>query len=200
MKILIVTSLYPPYCEGGYELNCKAVADELTKRGHEIFILTRKEIEEKAKEEKNIFRLLYMCNTSFSNSIQRRYKQLKWAYLTRRNYLTTYKLAKQLKPDLVYVWQLSSKSMLPLVAIQKLKIPIVFHLGDYWLSNSKLYFVFEPNRVKRLYRSFITGIKNYNNISFNHLLVVSNALKREYERTGFNKNNITIISRGVPSY
>ena len=79
MKILIVTSLYPPYCEGGYELNCKAVADELTKRGHEIFILTRKEIEEKAKEEKNIFRLLYMCNTSFSNSIQRRYKQLKYS-------------------------------------------------------------------------------------------------------------------------
>ena len=40
MKILIVSSLYPPYYVGGYELRCALVAEELRQRGHDVRVLT----------------------------------------------------------------------------------------------------------------------------------------------------------------
>jgi glycosyltransferase involved in cell wall biosynthesis len=42
MKILVITSRYPPYHFGGYGIRCKNILDELTARGHEIIVLTSK--------------------------------------------------------------------------------------------------------------------------------------------------------------
>lgn len=192
-----MTLHYPPFFEGGYELNCKVVAEELIKRGHKVFILTnKKEIIEK---EENIFRILYEYNPLDNGSLKKRYYQLIWTYLSRKNYFITLNLAKQLKPDVAYIWQLSNMTMLPLIALQKLNIPVVFHLGDYWLSCSKKYFVFEKNPLKRIYRKIITGVNNFNFLDLRHLLVISNALKKEYIRLGFDEKNITIIPRGILS-
>lgn len=40
MKILAITSRYPPYHFGGYELRCRNIMDVLAARGHTILILT----------------------------------------------------------------------------------------------------------------------------------------------------------------
>lgn len=40
MKILIVTSLYPPQYVGGYELRCAQVAEDLLRAGHDVRVLT----------------------------------------------------------------------------------------------------------------------------------------------------------------
>ena len=40
MKILVVSNLFPPHYLGGYELLCKNVCDELSRRGHDICVLT----------------------------------------------------------------------------------------------------------------------------------------------------------------
>ena len=36
MKILIVTNLYPPHHQGGYELRCAQVVDYLRRQGHDL--------------------------------------------------------------------------------------------------------------------------------------------------------------------
>lgn len=40
LKIMVLSARYPPFHEGGYELRCKNIMDELHKRGHQIFVLT----------------------------------------------------------------------------------------------------------------------------------------------------------------
>lgn len=40
MKILIVSNLYPPHYQGGYELRCRQVVDHLHGLGHELHVVT----------------------------------------------------------------------------------------------------------------------------------------------------------------
>ena len=40
MKILIVTNLYPPHHQGGYELRCAQVVDYLRRQGHDLRVVT----------------------------------------------------------------------------------------------------------------------------------------------------------------
>jgi glycogen(starch) synthase len=58
MKILIISDLYPPYAKGGYELRCKETADELSRRGHKIVVLTSRWGLKDAQVEENLYRIL----------------------------------------------------------------------------------------------------------------------------------------------
>ena len=40
MKILVVTNLYPPHHQGGYELRCSQVVDYLHRQGHTVRVVT----------------------------------------------------------------------------------------------------------------------------------------------------------------
>lgn len=40
MNILVLSDRYPPFYEGGYELNCQLVVDALRARGHTMTVLT----------------------------------------------------------------------------------------------------------------------------------------------------------------
>jgi glycosyltransferase involved in cell wall biosynthesis len=42
LKILAITSRYPPYHFGGYGIRCKNILDELAGRGHEVIVITSK--------------------------------------------------------------------------------------------------------------------------------------------------------------
>ena len=41
MKIAVVSNYYPPNAKGGAEIVASRIADELSRRGHVIFVLTR---------------------------------------------------------------------------------------------------------------------------------------------------------------
>ena len=40
MKILVISSHYPPFHSGGYEIRIKNIMDDLSERGHEIYVIT----------------------------------------------------------------------------------------------------------------------------------------------------------------
>ncbi|HEU5034209.1 MAG TPA: glycosyltransferase family 4 protein [Mycobacteriales bacterium] len=40
MRVLVVTSLYPPHALGGYEMSCRDVVDRWRERGHDVHVLT----------------------------------------------------------------------------------------------------------------------------------------------------------------
>src|SRR5512139_1085971 len=40
MRVLVVTNLYPPLYQGGYEVRCAQVAEALVRRGHQVCVLT----------------------------------------------------------------------------------------------------------------------------------------------------------------
>lgn len=131
MKILILSDRYPPYYEGGYELICRDTAEQLSRRGHLVSILTTKYGINAAKIEGNVFRLLECCGWDNMISIHKRYlqAQLKRAFMFRKNYWIAQRTIKKISPDIVYVWQLCDAFILPIIAAQQRGIPCVFDIG-----------------------------------------------------------------------
>ena len=210
MKILIVTDLYPPHFVGGYELKCKLHAEELTRRGHDVSVLTsRWRADKKDVLEENVSRLLHTSRNSNSlhlqkrlpipYSLRKRYNQLKRVFACRRNYRIAYSAINAMKPEIVYAWQLDDVSIGPVLAAQDQGIPTVFRLDDYWLANLKKEICLDSNLLKRRYRAMINGLKDFNSIDFSHMLVVSRSVKKSYVEAGFLGQNITVMPEGVLS-
>ncbi len=209
MKILIITGLYPPYFVGGYEIKCKLHADELSRRGHEVSILSGNWKADKDVFENGIHRLLQSKRNSQPVNLRKgwfdtcellqRIDQLKWAFSCRRNYKITRDAIAAIKPDVVYVWQLTEVSLSPVLAVQDQGIPTVFRLDDYWLSNLRKDLCLDSNLLKRKFRAWIIGLQDFNHIDFSHMFVVSHSVKMSYVNVGFSMQNITVIPEGVPS-
>ena len=200
MRILVLSDLYPPYYKGGHEIQCKVIADGLSEKGHEVYVLTSKYGVNGQSKDNNIYRLLYFIDEGSAKGIGRRYVQIKIALLGRLNYLITKKVIKHFKLDIIYAGQLSGISIFPMRAIQSCDIPIVHHLGNYFFVELVEMCILEKNSLKRFYRKRIHGFKNIDDFDFKHILVVSGAVKRTYVEAGFSADNISIIPPpGIPS-
>jgi glycosyltransferase involved in cell wall biosynthesis len=97
------------------------------------------------------------------------------------------------------MWQLNGALIKPVLALQKERLPIVFNLGDYWLKDLKTETDLEPNILKKRFRLFLLGIKDFRRIDLRYLLTNSLSLRQKYVEAGFKKENITVIPRGIPS-
>jgi glycosyltransferase involved in cell wall biosynthesis len=210
MKVLIITDLYPPYFVGGYELKCKLHADELTRRGHMVSILTSNWMAGKENiAEENVSRSLQTIRESRSpyvqkkspitNSLRKRYSQMKRMFACRENYRVAYDTILAMNPDLVYAWQLNDVSITPVLAAQDQGVPTVFRVDDYWLSKLKKEICLDSNPLKRQYRSMINGLQDFNSIDFSHMLVISRSVKKSYVKVGFPAANLTVMPEGVLS-
>ncbi len=209
MRILILSSLYPPHFLGGYELRCKTNAEALARRNHEVTILTSRWQVGEGKIEDNVYRQLHFdplsphLNPVKSRPdplrVRRRYNQLKWAFACRENYTITREIVEAHKPDIVYVWNMGGVSISPVLAAQDLEVPTVFNLGDYWLTHLKRDLYLESNPLKRRYRAVMLGLKSFSQINLQNILVNSQSLKQSYVELDFPEKNITVIPRGIPS-
>jgi len=207
LKILIITKIYPRPAYGGYELRCQEQAEEMRKRGHEVSILTCRRDTSQEKKEKDIYRLLHKDKTIVGAGFRRlgvffifikRKNQLRNAWANRRNYTICRKILRRLKPDIGYIWQLNGALIKPVLAVQKERLPIIFNLGDHWLKDLKTETDLESNRLKKKFRLFLLGIKDFRQIDLRYLLTNSLSLRQKYVDAGFKEENITVIPRGIP--
>jgi glycosyltransferase involved in cell wall biosynthesis len=104
-----------------------------------------------------------------------------------------------MRPDIVFVWQLNDVSISPVLAAQDQDIPTVFRLDDYWLANLKKNLCLDPDPLKRRFRAAIIGLRDFDCINFNHMLVVSHSVKMSYVDVGFLEQNIIVMPEGIPS-
>jgi glycosyltransferase involved in cell wall biosynthesis len=209
MKILILTDLYPPQFVGGYELRCKLHVEEFINRGYQVSVLTSRWRAGEETSGDNVFRLLHfspfnesLCPRSSSvDSLYpvRRYREFKWALESRKNYGVTYNLIRRLEPEVVFIWNMSNVGISPVLAAQDHDIPTVFNLCDYWLANIKRKLCFQPNPLKRRYRAFIIGLKDFGQIDLTHMIMCSRFVMQSYIKLGFLEQHMTVIPRGVPS-
>lgn len=210
MRILVLTDLYPPHFLGGYELRCRDNVEELANRGHEVSILTSRWKVGRGTIEDNVYRLLHYDPLDENLRVKkglpdplcllRRYKQLKWAFVCRRNYSITREVVSTLNPDMAYIWNIGSVSISPVLAAQDLGIPTVFNLCDYWLGELKTDLCLEPNPLKRRYRAAIVGLRDFDRIDLKHILICSRSLMQSYIELSFPEQSVTVIPRGVPSH
>jgi len=210
MKILVLTNCYPPHYLGGYEVQCKLYVEELTRRGHEVHVLTSRWKAGRGTIENNVYRLLHYNPLDMNLRLKkgpsdpfrllRRYNEFKWAVECRINSRITRRITSTMNPDIVYVWNMGGAAISPALAAMDLGIPLVFCLGSTWLSELKTELCLAPSFLKRRYRAAIVGLTDFGRIDLRHMLVVSKWLMQKYVELGFPEQNITVIPAGIPSH
>jgi len=209
MRVLFMTSLYPPYFVGGAELSCQSHADGLQKRGHEVFVLTSEWGVEKRVVEGNVYRFLNYDRTrlglggkkgsSAPFQLRRRYDQLRRALALSKNYNVARSVVVTVQPDVAYVWHMGSVSISPILAAQDLGIPVIIRLPDYWLAQLRTELCLESNPIKKWYRAVLSGLGGFKRLDTRHMLANSLALMQSYIQAGFPADSMQVIPNGVPS-
>jgi len=197
MRVFVISSYYPPYYQGGYELNCQKVVDELRERQHQLLVVTSDWQAEKETGQDFVRRLLHVHSFKGLDGPKRRSSQLHQAVTGYQDYRIVKRLSREFQPDVAYVWCMSGLSLAPLMALRRSNVPMVFDLGDYWLLERWTELFQEADRPKRLYRSAIHGGFRFESLELDHLLTNSDVLKKQYVENGFPAEAITVIPRGL---
>jgi len=197
MNIFVLSNYYPPYYLGGYELHCQKVVDELRRRQHQVLVVTSDWQAEKGTVQDFVQRLLHLHSFKNIKGLKRRTYQLHQAVTGFQDYVTVKRLSRIFRPDVAYIANMGGLSLMPLMALRRLNIPMVFDLGDYWLSQKLAEFSFEASSFKRLYRSAVQGGFRFEHLDFRHLFSRSLIMKQHYVENGFPAETITVIPLGL---
>ena len=208
MRIVVMSSLYPPHFVGGAELTCRDQVEGLRQRGHDVFVVTSWWGLAKPSVEGNVYRLLNVDSRSLCSCagksgpdlwrIRRRYDQLWQAVRLGKNYRIARSIVASVCPDVAYVWHMADVSISPVLAAQDLGIPIVFRLPSYWLANLQVELRLEPNPVKRWYRAAVIGMGGFGRLDTTHMLPNSMAVMQRYAQVGFSADTMQMVPDGLP--
>lgn len=151
MKILAITSRYPPYHFGGYEIRGKNIIDELSRRGYEILVITsQKEKDSKSLHQADKYPVLrrLVVRTRIRSVID---QLTRWRTSHLVGMLLTFlreiffdlqdmsfieRRIRQFQPDVIYLGHITifSKALMPYLAA--CKIPMVYDEGGSGLIDS----------------------------------------------------------------
>jgi glycogen synthase len=202
LRILLLSNLYPPHVEGGAEILAADVAGGLQKLGHELCILTSTYGVAKAQQDGNIWRTLHTAPVAHFNqrrSILSQFNQfLNYyrRYHSPANARELQRLVAALRPDVLYIWEITGIGVTSLLnVLPKIQIPIVFHLGSYWLIYASSPET-EQSRLnlRKLKQLLIGTVPALPQSSF---IAVSGTVKQKYVDVGFDPEHIEIIYNGI---
>lgn len=202
MKILIISNFYPPYYVGGYELACKDITEGLIRRGHRVSVLTsRYRFEGTGRTEEGVYRRLRLFVEEWSD---RRYTLLQRAQayvFDWPNYLATREVIHQVKPDLLYVWSITSLSPFSiLLGMCRCGAPQVYHLMD-WSLKGYTHPRSDPSyQDTRRFDNFIKqtmGKASFHLLRSAYFIAMSECVRQKYLEVGYPAERLELIYHGV---
>jgi glycosyltransferase involved in cell wall biosynthesis len=152
MRILILSNLYPPNVIGGYERLCHEVATELAARGHEMTVLTsRHGGKVAAYPGQRILREWDLLTgpeiyAPFPGTAEDR------AAVNGRNLATLRRVLDEVRPDIVFAWNLFFLDASILSALEASPYRTVVMLTDNWLLVMR-----NPEFVAGFFRDVVHG-------------------------------------------
>lgn len=114
MKVGVVSNLFPPEVLGGYEIGCGQVVEGLRERGVDVQVLTSRRC---PKEGREYVHNTLSCSIGVRFSKMSRLAKLRFLIWHERENLRAFrKFLVEVRPDVLYFWNLShiSRSMLSL--------------------------------------------------------------------------------------
>ena len=126
MRILVISNLYPPVVEGGYERECFGVVEHL-RRDHEVLVVTSDRDRRSAPADPNVRRVLPLLSRDWHGSLRAPTASLSAARTIRS-------AIREFRPDLVYVW---NGALLPAAAVltaARSGVPMAFRICEYWFT------------------------------------------------------------------
>jgi glycosyltransferase involved in cell wall biosynthesis len=192
MKILVLSNYYPPYFEGGYEISCQETVDYLLSMGNQVYILTG------TKGLASPVSSLGILQSGIAERIYRYIDYRQGGFLQKHqvevfNYRVTKEAIKQVKPDIVYIWNMKAISIAPVIAVQHSKLPRLYDIGDFWIYTYQ-----NPSLAGKLFRwlkavlPFTIGGK----LHIDPVLVIARWMQIEISKT-LGSKHIHVIPRGI---
>lgn len=127
MRILVVSTLYPPVAFGGYEVECSAVAERLAER-HEVRVLTSSSGSSPRGQPQApcVWRELALLDANASGALRAPAAALAGVGAARR--------ALRFEPDLVYVWNASQLPQAALRVLADSGVPFAVRVCEHWFG------------------------------------------------------------------
>ncbi|MBP9946415.1 MAG: glycosyltransferase family 4 protein [Vicinamibacteria bacterium] len=125
MKLLIVSNLFPPEVQGGYEILCAQVTDELRFRGHDVHVLTTVGADTPARTW--VHRRLRLT-APFPEPVKR--SRLRSLRVHRENAAITRELISAVRPDQIFIWSQLRLTLGCAEAAEGSGIPVAYTFND----------------------------------------------------------------------
>ena len=210
MRILFVSSQYPPHELGGYEQLCHEVTRELLARGHAVSVLTSRYGVRSAQEARsgNVTRTLHLMTDIHY------YKPLDFFFKLPRQEkenLAELKIAMEVfKPDVVMFWGMFAMSHnLPYWAEQWMPGRVTYYMASYWPTDEDLHLAYwksPANRriteaFKRVLRSFaLARLKRQGyppRLKFDHVICCSEYVRDTLVNAGKFPPRASVVYAGA---
>jgi glycogen synthase len=205
MHILLLSNLYPPHILGGAEILARDYAVKLAELGHDVTVLTSTYGVANAQQDGHIWRTLHFTPPAHFDRKQALWQQFHLLtdyyhfYHYPANVKEIQRVIDELQPDVLYIWEITGIGLNTLLqALHKVKLPIVFHLGSYWL-----HYALSPQteqtrmRTRWLKKLLIGAVPP---LAYTSLIAVSKAVKQEYIEAGCDPARIEVIYNGIGAH
>lgn len=202
MRILLLSSFFPPETVGGLEQSAYEAALGLHSKGHEVEVLTC-EWRKPGQAEVAPFpvhRLYEYSNPAQYyghrlRTLPRRFQDAASNVRTgRKNLQRTRDFLKGKSFDICAVWAFSGISPAVSHAAIEAGIPVVWHVGDFNLRERM-----HPHWVNVIIHGLVSvsWMKTERSIDLSHVLLNSHFTERSYLERGFRPETLQVIYRGI---
>ncbi len=202
MRILLLSNLFPPYVEGGAEILANDVATGLKELGHEVLVLTSFYGLVRARREERIWRTLQTFPVAHfdkrrpflqqSNQLYNYYRR----YHCPANARELRRVIAETSPDVLYTWEITGIGLTSLMkALSELNIPMVFHLGSYWLIYASRPDTEQSRLQARRLKQWLIG--SFTVPKTATMIAVSRTVKQQYVEAGLDRERIEVIYNGI---
>jgi len=197
MRILFISSQYPPYELGGYEQLCHEVTNDLLSRGHEVRILASRYGVKSEDEIRtgNVTRSLHlMADLHYYRPLD---FFLRLPSQERENLVELKQAIDQFNPDIIMFWGMFALShTLPYWAEQWMPGRVTYYMASYWPIDADLhtsYWELPANRrvaewIKRPLRAFALAKLRREGypprLQFEHVISCSQYVRDRLEEAG----------------
>ena len=209
MRVLMLSNLYPPEVEGGAEILAGEIAGELTRQGHDIYVLAGSSADTAPSmgipgntEDTRVRRTLRLAGSARLERDRALWRQLNLPlrYYRRfhrpENALELQRAIHDIQPDVLYIWEITSLGVTSLLAtLPTLGVPIVFHLGSYWLLYTYSPVTPQSRLRARWLKQWLIGATP--GLTWTSMIAVSEAVKEVYARAGCDAERIEVIHNGI---
>jgi glycosyltransferase involved in cell wall biosynthesis len=131
MRILVISSHFPPVVKGGYERECEAVVNHL-RRHHQVQVLTSSHARGSVDPRPDVRRILPLLPGDWRGSLMA-------PLLTRRSARLTAEAVREFNPHLIYYWNGARLSLAVMVAASRSRLPIAYRVCEHWLGGIAAY-------------------------------------------------------------
>jgi glycogen(starch) synthase len=203
VRLLFISSFYPPVALGGYELECHDVAERLRALGHEVSVLTSSFRSEQVRAETEVWRLLKLRWKPAASPSRRPSGVARNRFeVDLHNGRTARRLIERIMPDVAVIFNAANLGRTLVGSVEAAAQAVAYRVSDEWLVSA-----LEARRTAPRHPSLRTTYEAVlaaldipvrwpcpRNVAFN-----SQSLRTRYEMSGFVAPNTTVIHPGVPS-